>query len=189
MTLSTQHSALSTQHFLLMSIVKQVIANADEEKRYPSPSEIRMIQNFCHTGEKRIRIANTLASNQRRLVDAASEKFWKQCPNTPSNTGNMRKTSSCQRDQGWYIRLVAYCILAGNEQPLAEIGTIGMKEMYQSLGIPLANWVEALRCIKAEAQELLGEDAAYANPYFDHIIQTLAYPGTPYFMNNGRLNW
>jgi allophycocyanin-B len=157
--------------------------------RYPTPAEIRMIQNFCHTGERRIAIANTLVKNQRRIVDMASEKFWKLCPNTPSNTGNMRKTSSCQRDQGWYIRLVAYCVLAGNEQPLAEIGTIGMKEMYQSLGIPLANWVEALRCIKAEAQELLGDEAVYVTPYFDHIIQTLAYPGTPYFMNNGRLNW
>ncbi|MEM7581151.1 MAG: allophycocyanin, partial [Cyanobacteria bacterium P01_A01_bin.80] len=105
-----------------MSIVKQVILNSDEQLRYPSPGEIRMIQNFCHTGTQRIRIATTLAKNERRLVEISSDKFWKRCPNTPSNSGNMRKTSSCQRDQGWYIRLVAYCVLAGNEQPLTEIG-------------------------------------------------------------------
>ncbi|MEM7579745.1 MAG: allophycocyanin, partial [Cyanobacteria bacterium P01_A01_bin.80] len=114
----------------------------------------------------------------------------KRCPNTPSNSGNMRKTSSCQRDQGWYIRLVAYCVLAGNEQPLTEIGIIGMKEMYQSLGIPLANWVEALRCIKEEAQKILGnEDAAFVTPYFDKIIQALALPGTPYLINDGNSDW
>jgi allophycocyanin-B len=173
-----------------MSLVKQVILNADEELRYPTPAEIGMIQNFCKTGEKRIRIATTLAKNQKRLVEKGSQRFWKRVPVTPSNSGNARKTASCQRDQGWYIRLVAYCVLAGNEQPLADSGTIGMKEMYQSLGIPLANWVEALRCIKEEAIALLGnEDAAEVSPYFDHIIQTLSHPGAPYFMNDGSQKW
>lgn len=56
----------------------------------------------------------------------------------------------------------------------------------QLLGIPLANWVEAVRCLKEEAIALLGdEDAAEVTPYFDHIIRTLAYPGAPYFMNDG----
>lgn len=169
-----------------MSLVKQVILDADEEVRYLTPSEIRMIQNFCKTGERRIRIARTLAANENRLVKRGSQRFWKRCPVTPSNSGNMRKTNSCQRDQGWYIRLIAYCVLAGNEQPLAEIGTIGMREMYQSLGIPLGNWVEAVRCLKEEAIALLGdEDAAEVTPYFDHIIQTLALPGPPYYMNDG----
>jgi allophycocyanin-B len=168
-----------------MSIVKQVILNADEELRYPTPGELRLFQNFCQTGEKRIRIANKLAANERRLVERGSARFWRRCPVTPSNSGNMRKTASCQRDQGWYIRLIAYCVLAGNEQPLAEIGTIGMKEMYQSLGIPIFNWVEALKCLKEEAIALLGEeDAAEVAPYFDYIIQTLALPGPPYYMND-----
>ncbi|AFY77241.1 MAG: allophycocyanin [Hydrococcus sp. C42_A2020_068] len=168
-----------------MSIVKQVILNADEELRYPTPGELRLFQNFCQSGEKRIRIANKLAANEKRLVERGSARFWRRCPVTPSNSGNMRKTASCQRDQGWYIRLIAYCVLAGNEQPLAEIGTIGMKEMYQSLGIPIFNWVEALKCLKEEAIALLGEeDAAEVTPYFDHIIQTLALPGPPYYMND-----
>jgi allophycocyanin-B len=173
-----------------MSLVKQVILDADEELRYPTPSEIRMIQSFCKTGERRIRIADKLANNTERLVDRASRRFWKRCPVTPSNSGNIRKTASCQRDQGWYVRLTAYCVLAGNEQPLTEIGTIGMKEMYASLGIPLANWVEAVRCLKEEAIALLGDDdATEVTPYFDHIINTLAYPGAPYFMHDGSLTY
>ncbi|MBF2000037.1 MAG: allophycocyanin [Synechococcales cyanobacterium C42_A2020_086] len=168
-----------------MSLVKQVIQNADEELRYLTPSEIRLFQNFCKSGERRIRIASILASHEQDLVQKGSQRFWQRCPVTPSNSGNPRKTASCQRDQGWYVRLVAYCVLAGNEQPLMEIGTLGMKEMYISLGIPLANWVEAVRCLKEEAIALLGDDASEVTPYFDHIIQTLATPGAPYLMNNG----
>lgn len=173
-----------------MSLVQQVIRNADEELRYPTPGEIRMIQNFCQSGERRIRIAQTLAEHETDLVQKGSLRFWQRCPVTPSNSGNPRKTASCQRDQGWYVRLVAYCVLAGNEEPMTDIGTIGMKEMYISLGIPLANWVEAVRCLKEEAIVLLGEaDAAEATPYFDHIIQVLALPGAPYFVNNGSVEY
>jgi allophycocyanin-B len=172
-----------------MSLVQQVIESADEELRYPTPSEIRMLQNFCKTGENRIRIAQILADHETELVQRGCAKFWKRCPVTPSNSGNPRRTASCQRDQGWYIRLVAYCVLAGNDRPMAEIGTLGMKEMYISLGIPLANWVEAVRCLKEEAIELLGQDAAAATPYFDHIIQVLALPGTPYFVNDGTVEY
>jgi allophycocyanin-B len=158
-----------------MSLVTQVIETADSEVRYPSVGEIWLIQNFCRSGEQRIRIATKLANNERALVERGCQKFWQRCPVTPSNSGNLRKTNSCQRDQGWYIRLVAYCVLAGNQTPLEEIGTIGMKEMYRSLNIPIANWAEAMRCIKAEVIVLLGEDdAAAVTPYFDHIIDTFA---------------
>lgn len=173
-----------------MSIVKQVILNADEELRYPNLSEINLLQNFCRSGANRIRIAKILADNETRLVQRGSRRFWKRCPVTPSNSGNLRKTNSCQRDQGWYIRLIAYCVLAGNEQPLADIGTIGMKEMYRSLGIPLGNWIEAIRCLKEEAIVLLGEaDAAEVVPYFDHILQTLSTPDPHYYINDGSVEY
>ncbi|MCU0570479.1 MAG: allophycocyanin subunit alpha-B [Oculatellaceae cyanobacterium Prado106] len=166
-----------------MSLVKQVIETADEELRYLTPGELQMFQGFCKTGERRIRIAQTLMDHEADLVKLGSRRFWQRCPITPSNSGNPRKTASCQRDQGWYIRLIAYCVLAGSEQPLADIGTLGMKEMYRSLGIPLANWAEAVKCLKEETLLLLKDDAAEVAPYFDHILQFLALPGTPYFVS------
>jgi allophycocyanin-B len=158
-----------------MSIVTELILNADSEARYPAPKEIRIFQDFLKSGEQRIRIASILAENEQRIVQNGSAKFWERCPVTPSNSGNPRKTASCQRDQGWYVRLVAYCILAGSEKPLAEIGTVGMKEMYNSLEIPLRNLVEAMRCVKDEAVGLMSaEDAVEVAPYFDYIIRALS---------------
>ena len=158
-----------------MSLVTELILNADSEARYPAPKELRIFQDFLKTGEQRIRIATVLAENEQRIVQNASAKFWERCPVTPSNSGNPRKTASCQRDQGWYVRLVAYSILAGSEQPLAEIGTFGIKEMYNSLEIPLKNIVECMRCLKEEAIALLdSEDALEVAPYFDYIIRALS---------------
>jgi allophycocyanin-B len=158
-----------------MSLVTELILSADSEARYPAPKELKIFQDFLKTGDQRIRIASILSENEQRIVQTASAKFWERCPVTPSNSGNPRKTASCQRDQGWYVRLVAYSILAGSEQPLAEIGTIGIKEMYNSLEIPLRNLVEAMRCVKEEAVSLMNsEDGAEVSPYFDYIIRSLS---------------
>jgi allophycocyanin-B len=158
-----------------MSIVTELILSADSEARYPAPKEIRMYQDFLKTGEQRIRIASILAENEQKIVQNGSAKFWQKIPNTPSNSGDPKKTYNCQRDQGWYVRLIAYCILAGSERPLEEIGTIGIKEMYNSLEIPLRNIVECMRCLKEEAVSLMSaEDATEVGPYFDYIIQSLS---------------
>lgn len=169
-----------------MSIIKQVILNADEELRYPTPGELRMIRNFCKTGEQRIRIAKLLEQHAQTIVDRSTRKFWQICPNTPSNSGSRKKTDAAKRDVSWYIRLISYCLLAGNEKPLQEIGLVGMKELYVNVGIPLSNILQYVRCLKNEAIAVLGAvDAVEVIPYFDQIIQELASPGPPYFMNDG----
>ena len=158
-----------------MSIVTELILSADSESRYPAPKEIQIYQNFVKTGEQRIRIAKILAENEQRIVQNGSARFWERVPNTPSNSGNERKTASCQRDQGWYIRLIAYSVLAGSEKPLEEIGTIGIKEMYNNLEIPLRNIVECMRCLKEEALSLMSEeDALEVSAYFDYVMRSLS---------------
>ncbi|MEL6605333.1 MAG: allophycocyanin subunit alpha-B [Cyanobacteria bacterium J06614_10] len=165
-----------------MSVVKQVILDADEELRYPSPGELKMIRRFCETGAERIRLAKTLEQYAPTIVERGTQKFWQICPRTPSNSGNLRKTEAAQRDMGWYIRLISYCLLAGSDRPLREIGLLGMKALYTNVGIPLDNILQYFRCLKTEAIALLDPaDAEIIIPYFDQIIQVLVRPGPPYF--------
>ena len=107
-------------------------------------------------------------------MEKASLRFWERCPDTPSNSGNRTYRASCLRDQGWYIRLITYSIVVGDVEPLAQIGTIGVKEMYESLEIPLPNLVEAIRSLKEVSLELLSlKDVTEVAPYFDYLIQGL----------------
>lgn len=158
-----------------MSLVTELILGADSEARYLAPKELRIFQDFVKTGEQRVRIARALAENEQKIVKNGSQRFWERCPNTPSNSGNDRKTASCQRDQGWYVRLIAYAVLAGSERPLEDIGTVGIKEMYNNLEIPIRNIAECMRCLKEEAMAVLSaEDAQEVAAYFDLIIHSLS---------------
>jgi allophycocyanin-B len=52
----------------IMSVVSQVILKADDELRYPSSGELRNLADFLQTGQQRIRIATTLAENEKKIV-------------------------------------------------------------------------------------------------------------------------
>ncbi|ASC72195.1 Allophycocyanin subunit alpha-B [Halomicronema hongdechloris C2206] len=161
-----------------MSVVSQVILNADDELRYPTSGELKTIGDFLNTGVQRMRIAETLAENEKKVVDQASKELWKRRPDFIAPGGNaygQKQRALCIRDYGWYLRLVTYGILAGDKQPIESIGLVGVREMYNALDVPVPGMVEAIRCLKEASLGLLSDDdAAEAEPYFDYIIQTMA---------------
>ena len=157
-----------------MSLVAQVIAQSDDSERFFSSTEITKLQDFFNSGEQRIRVAQTLMQDEQKIVEEGSQRFWNQCPNTPSNSGDPQKTALCQRDQSWYLRLISYAVLAGNMKPLEDIGIDGMREMYTSLGVPVNNVGRCMRCLKeAASTRMSGEESSIAAPYFDYLIRAM----------------
>ena len=80
-------------------------------------------------------------------------------------------TATCLRDLDYYLRLVTYGVVAGDITPIEEIGIVGVREMYNSLGTPIPAVAEGIRAMKNVASSLLsGDDASEAGAYFDYII-------------------
>jgi allophycocyanin-B len=161
-----------------MSVVSQVILKADDELRYPSSGELSGIQSFLSSGEQRMRIAETFAENDKKIVDQAQKNLFRKRPDFRAPGGNaygQRQYNQCLRDYSWYLRLVTYGILEGDKDSIEKIGLIGVKEMYNSLSVPLPGMVVAIQCLKDAALALLStEDATAAAPYFDFIIQYMS---------------
>jgi allophycocyanin-B len=161
-----------------MSIVSQVILRADDELRYPSSGELEGIKKFLITGEKRVRIAETLANNEKKIVEKAGKELFRLHPEYRSQGGNaygQKQYNQCIRDFGWYLRLVTYGVMAGDKTPIETTGLIGVREMYNSLEVPVPGMIDAIRCLKNASVDLLSkEDAQEAAPYFDYIIQTMS---------------
>jgi allophycocyanin-B len=161
-----------------MSVVSQVILKADDELRYPSSGELKNIQEFLKTGEQRLRIATLLAESEKKIVEQASKQLWQIHPDYIAPGGNAfqnKPRAQCIRDYGWYLRLVTYGVLAGDIGPIESIGIVGVKEMYNSLGVPVPGMVDSIICLKEASLKLLSsEDADATAPYFDYIIQAMS---------------
>jgi allophycocyanin-B len=161
-----------------MSVVSQVLLTADDELRYPSVGELKSLTDFFQTGDQRLRIASALAENEKRIVDKASKQLWQKKPEYISPGGNAygdKQRALCLRDYGWYMRLITYGILAGDTTPIETIGVVGVREMYNSLGVPVPGMAEAIRALKEASLAVLNdEDVATAEPYFDFLIQAMS---------------
>nr|QUE28930.1 ApcD [Madagascaria erythrocladioides] len=115
-----------------------------------------------------------MRNKEKDIIRVASKKIFQIHPEyiTPGgNAAGARQRSLCLRDYGWYLRLVTYGILAGDKKPIENIGTIGVREMYNSLGVPIIGMIDAINCLKEATLDICNEeDAASIEPYFDFII-------------------
>lgn len=161
-----------------MSLVSQIIVGADNELRYPSIGELQSIQNYLNTGEKRIFISCLLRDKEQQVIQQASKAIFSIHPEYIAPGGNAegaRRRSLCLRDYGWYLRLVTYGVLAGDKESVEKIGVIGVREMYNSLGVPILGMIDAIQCLKEQVLTLLDEEEAdLVSPYFDFIIQGMS---------------
>ena len=157
-----------------MSVVTKSIVNADAEARYLSPGELDRIKGFVSSGERRLRIAQTLTESRERIVKQAGDQLFQKRPDVVSPGGNAygeEMTATCLRDLDYYLRLVTYGIVSGDITPIEEIGLVGVREMYNSLGTPIPAVAEGVRGMKNVASSLLSaEDAAEAGYYFDYVV-------------------
>jgi allophycocyanin alpha subunit len=160
-----------------MGLIIKSILNADAEARYLSPGEIEQIQSFTASAGRRLRLVQVLTENRERIVKQSANQLFQKRPDIISPGGNaygQEMTATCLRDIDYYLRLITYSIVAGDSTPIQEIGLIGVRQMYGSLGTPIEVVAESIRAMKnITASMMSGEDASEVGSYFDYLIAGL----------------
>jgi len=161
-----------------MSVITKVILDADNELRYPSIGELQTLKNYFSNSYERIEIVRILRDNQQEIVKLASKAIFQIHPEYIAPGGNAegaRKRSLCLRDYGWYLRLVTYGVLSGEKESIEQVGVLGVKEMYNSLGVPILGMIDSIECLKNASLEFLSDSQSdCVIPYFDFIIQGMS---------------
>ena len=158
-----------------MSVVRDLILQADDQLRYPSGGELRSMVEYLSRGAERLAVVRLLTDNEKKIVDESAKQLFQRNPDYVAPSGNaygQKQRAQCLRDYSWYLRLVTYGVLAGSTEMIQQIGLVGAREMYNSLGVPMPGMVDAMRTMKEASLALLSTDqAALAGPYFDFLNQ------------------
>ena len=158
-----------------MSVVRDLILQADDQLRYPSGGELRSMVEYLSRGAERLAVVRLLTDNEKKIVDESAKQLFQRNPDYVAPGGNaygQKQRAQCLRDYSWYLRLVTYSVLAGSTEMIQQIGLVGAREMYNSLGVPMPGMVDAMRTMKEASLALLSTDqASLAGPYFDFLIQ------------------
>ncbi|MBW4591191.1 allophycocyanin [Aetokthonos hydrillicola Thurmond2011] len=160
-----------------MSIITKMILNADAEIRYLTPGELDQINMFVKSSERRLSLVQTLTGSHDRIVKQAANELFQTRPKLVSPGGNAygkEMTATCLRDMDYYLRLITYSVVAGDTTPIEEIGIIGVRQMYRSLGTPIESVAESVRAMKNIVSTMLSaEDSSEVGGYFDYLISAL----------------
>lgn len=151
-----------------MSVVRDLILQADDQLRYPTGGELRSIVEFLSNGPSRLNVVRVLTDNEKKIVDEAARQLFSRKPEYVAPGGNaygQKQRAQCLRDFSWYLRLVTYGVLSGSTELIQKIGLEGAREMYNSLGVPMPGMVESMRALKEASLSLLStDDSELASP-------------------------
>lgn len=71
-----------------MSVVRDLILQADDELRYPSGGELRSMVDFLSGGSARLKVARILSENEQKIVAEAAKQLFSLKPEYVATGGN-----------------------------------------------------------------------------------------------------
>jgi allophycocyanin beta subunit len=132
---------------------------------------------YFQTGELRVRAATAIGANASEIVKDAVAKalLYSDITRPGGNMYTTRRSAACIRDLDYYLRYSTYAMLAGDPSILDERVLNGLKETYNSLGVPVGATVQAIQAMKEVTASLVGSDAGKEmGVYFDYICSGLS---------------
>jgi phycobilisome core component len=161
----------------MQDAVTSLIGVYDATGRYLDRDAIEQLNSYFATGAARLKAASTITANAAALVRDSGAQLFEDVPDLLRPGGNAyttRRFAACLRDMDYYLRYATYALVAGDSDVLDERVLQGLRETYNSLGVPIGPTVRGIQIMKAKAMELLGENADWLASPFDHMSRELS---------------
>ena len=155
----------------MQDAITAVINSSDVQGKYLDASALERLKGYFNTGELRVRAATAISSNSAAIVKEAVAKslLYSDITRPGGNMYTTRRYAACIRDLDYYLRYSTYPSI------LDERVLNGLKETYNSLGVPISATVQAIQAIKEVAAGLVGADAGKElGVYLDYISSGLS---------------
>ncbi|MGF1493249.1 MAG: allophycocyanin subunit beta [Microcoleaceae cyanobacterium] len=161
--------------------VTDLIRNYDTAGRYLDRDAIDQLKSYFQTGTLRVQAAAAVNGNAADIVRQAGTQLFADIPELIRPGGNAyttRRYAACLRDMDYYLRYATYAMVAGNTDVLDERVLQGLRDTYNSLGVPIGPTVVGIGILKdmvrAQVEEAGLPVEDYVDQPFDHMIRELA---------------
>ncbi|MDB9529222.1 allophycocyanin subunit beta [Oscillatoria sp. CS-180] len=161
--------------------VTTLIRNYDATGRYLDQDALDSLRGYFDTGMARVQVATMISANAAEIVKGAASKLFETVPELIRPGGNAyttRRYAACLRDMDYYLRYGSYALVAGDFNVLDERVLQGLRETYNSLGVPIAPTVVGIQIMKAmikgKAADVGIEESSFVDQPFDHMLRELS---------------
>jgi allophycocyanin beta subunit len=161
----------------MQDAITSVINSSDVQGKYLDASSLEKLKAYFATGELRVRASAAISANSATIVKEAVAKslLYSDVTRPGGNMYTTRRYAACIRDLDYYLRYATYAMLAGDASILDERVLNGLKETYNSLGVPVVSTIQAIQAIKEVAASIVGSEAGKElGVYLDYISSGLS---------------
>jgi allophycocyanin beta subunit len=161
----------------MQDLITSTINTFDVRAQYPDSDAMNRLENYFKSGDLRAKASLAIGANAKSIITKAVAKSLMYTDITAPG-GNMytcRRYAACIRDLEYFLRYATYAMLAGDPSILEERVLNGLRETYNSLGVPIGGTVRAVQAMKEVTSDLVGTEAGKEmGVYFDYICSGLA---------------
>jgi phycobilisome core component len=161
--------------------VTSLIRNYDVTGRYLDRDAMDNLKSYFNTGMARVRAAAIINANAADIVKRAGLQLFDEQPELIRPGGyayTTRRYAACLRDMDYYLRYASYALVAGDTDVLDERVLEGLRETYNSLGVPIGPTVQGIQIMKDIVKELVTEagidNPAIVDQPFDYMTRELS---------------
>jgi len=159
--------------------VTRLIQRYDLAGRYLDRDAIDFLKAYFTSGERRIQAVKVISVDAVEIVKSGAAKMFTDVPDLLRPGGNAyttRRYATCLRDLDYYLRYATYALVAGDPSVLDDRVLAGLRETYNSLGVPIGPTIigiQGMKTVVLDKLDNLPEFAFVAEP-FDHMARQLA---------------
>lgn len=154
--------------------VTNLIRNYDIAGRYLDRNAIDSLKDYFDSGSARVAVATMVSGNAATIVKDAGLKLFEEVPELISPGGNAyttRRYSACLRDMDYYLRYASYALVAGSMDVLDERVLQGLRETYNSLGVPIGPTVVGIQIMKDLLKEMAANEGVENTDFIDEPFE------------------
>nr|YP_009392445.1 allophycocyanin beta 18 subunit [Caloglossa monosticha]ARW61007.1 allophycocyanin beta 18 subunit [Caloglossa monosticha] len=141
----------------MKDVITNILNKYDLAGRYLDTLAIEELNNYFSTANDRIKAVEFINSQSSKIIREAATRLYTEQPELLRPGGNSyttRRYATCLRDIEYYLRYASYALIAGDNNILDERVLDGLKETYNSLGVPLSPTIRSIKIL----EEIIGNE-------------------------------
>lgn len=165
----------------MQDAITTLIKTYDVSGRYLDRNAIDRLKSYFESGTARITAAQTINANAASIAVQAGKQLFEEVPELIRPGGNAyttRRYSACLRDMDYYLRYASYALIADDNDVLDERVLQGLRETYNSLGVPIGPTVQGIEIMKGIVKNMVAEagveDTSFIDAPFDYMNRELS---------------
>nr|AYR05909.1 Allophycocyanin beta 18 subunit [Lithothamnion sp.] len=165
----------------MQDAITNVLNKYDLTGKYLDVTAIQELQAYFDTGLDRIKAIELINSKASKIIKEASIQLYTEQPELLRPGGNSyttRRYAACLRDLEYYLRYASYALIAGSNNILNERVLDGLRDTYNSLGVPIAPTVRSIQILQDilqnEMSAIYNINKLLIGQPFQHLIQTIS---------------